>query len=60
MQHWLAAKHWRRHRKQKDEEEEGILKSLCGKVRTATARRMLRSKETGIWLTAMPNTMNGT
>jgi len=36
------------------------LKRICCAVRPADARRMTRSTETGAWLTATPNLLNGT
>jgi len=36
------------------------LKRICSAARPADARRMTRSTETGAWLTATPNLLNGT
>jgi hypothetical protein len=55
-----ASKQRRRLKKKKDEDEEESLQLLCAATLPATSRRMRQSKETGAWLTAMPNTLNGT
>jgi hypothetical protein len=55
-----AAKYRRKLRKEKDEAQKVELELLCAAERPATARRMRRSTQTGAWLTAMPNALNGT
>jgi hypothetical protein len=50
----------RRMLKAKTKEEEATLDRLCAAARPPAARRMKRSQETGAWLTAMPNALNGT
>jgi hypothetical protein len=55
-----SALHRRRLRKKRDEDDTAALLQLCGQAGPVAARRMRRSRETGAWLTAMPNTLNGT
>ena len=50
----------RRMLKDKNKAEEATLDRLCAAARPAVVRQMKRSQETGAWLTAMPNTLNGT
>ncbi len=40
--------------------DERIFAQLLAAADTSTKRRMLRAKETGTWLTTMPNRLNGT
>ena len=40
--------------------ESAILKDMLDSSAPVPKRRILRSKETGAWLTAMPNRLNGT
>jgi hypothetical protein len=46
--------------KAKAAEEALALERLCSKASAADSRRMLRSRETGAWLTTMPDSQNGT
>jgi hypothetical protein len=55
-----VALHWHQLQKKKDTNDEATLQGMCGQARLHAARQMCRSKETGAWLTAMPNTLNGT
>ena len=47
-------------RKEREEAEAKKFDSLKSAAKPADARRMLRSRETGSWLTVMPDSLNGT
>ena len=47
-------------RSQRMEEEERTLVELSAPLPALAKRRVLRARETGIWLTTMPNRLNGT
>jgi hypothetical protein len=55
-----AARRRRDLKKVREKAEAGASSVLRQAATPATARRMLRSKQTGAWLTAMPDTANGT
>jgi len=50
----------RMQQKRKDATAADVLKRISAAARPTDARRLTRAKETGAWLTAMPNTLNGT
>jgi len=50
----------RSQRKSNDLRQSENFKRLCNQAKQADSRRMNKAKETGAWLTAMPNTLNGT
>jgi hypothetical protein len=55
-----SARHRRRLSKKRTTDDAATLQRLCGQAAPFDARRMRRSTETGAWLTAMPNSLNGT
>jgi hypothetical protein len=50
----------RRAQKKREAADECIFTQLLAAADTLTKRRMLRAKETGTWLTTMPNRFNAT
>jgi hypothetical protein len=55
-----AAAERRKAKKARDAKETATLGRLSAAAPPSTQRRMLRAKETGMWLTATPNRLNGT
>jgi hypothetical protein len=47
-------------RKVRVKAEVTVLEGLCASMRPAAARRLQRSRETGLWITATPDRLNGT
>jgi hypothetical protein len=46
--------------KKREAADERIFTQLLAAADTSTKRRMIRAKETGTWLTTMPNRLNAT
>jgi hypothetical protein len=55
-----ASQNRRECRKARVEEEEDALAGFCAGLRPAAARRVQRSRATGMWITATPDRLNGT
>jgi hypothetical protein len=56
----VASQKRRECRKIRVKAEVSKLKALCAGMRPAAARRLQRSRETGAWITATPDRLNGT
>ncbi len=56
----IASKNRRECRQVRVKAEVAILEGLCAGMRPAAARRLQRSRETGSWITATPDRLNGT
>jgi hypothetical protein len=56
----VASQNRRECRKARVKAEVAVLEGLCKGLRPAAARRLQRSRETGTWITATPDRLNGT
>jgi hypothetical protein len=56
----VASQNRRECRKARVKAEVAVLEGLCAGLRPAAARRLRRSRETGTWITATPDKLNGT